>query len=79
MAPLLRVPGLLPGESLPPLLTLSVPRVPVPDRVPATLVVPLKVAGPVTFKKPPLLIVAPPVTTGRDGVACSVHSQTAGG
>ena len=53
------MPGLLPGESLPPLLMLRVPSVPVPDKVPATLVVPLRV--PATFRKPPLLMVEPPL------------------
>ena len=59
--PLLIIPALLPGASVPPLLTVTGPTLPVPPRV-AVLLTLIALAGerlPVTRSTPALMVVAP--------------------
>ena len=56
--PVLRMPGLWPGESVP-LVTLTAPVVPVPLRVPPLTVTALLASEPSTWRVPALTVVAP--------------------
>ena len=60
--PVLRMPGLVPGETVPPLTTLTEPGAdPVPPKVPLllTLTALLEEIAPFTLSCPPLTVVAP--------------------
>jgi len=60
VAPVLRVPGEAPGETVPPELTVRAPREPVPERVPPESTEKVEAeAEPVRASWPPVMAVAP--------------------